>query len=167
MRRGRLLATAVVRSRAGAPYAPGLLALREGSALEAAVRALEELPDVLLVNATGRDHSRRAGLAVHLGALLGLPSAGVTHRLLVAAGEWPHDLRAGARSPIRIEHELVGYWLRTRAGGRPLAIHAGWRVSPAQACEIAQASLAGARTPEPLRQARRLARTARAEAGAV
>jgi deoxyribonuclease V len=51
---------------AGAAYAAGLLALREGELLEAAVRALRERPDVLLVNATGRDHPRRAGLALHL-----------------------------------------------------------------------------------------------------
>ncbi|MBV8941103.1 MAG: endonuclease V [Solirubrobacterales bacterium] len=43
---------------------PGTLALREGRLLEAAVRALPAMPDVLLVNATGRDHPRGAGLAV-------------------------------------------------------------------------------------------------------
>jgi deoxyribonuclease V len=33
-----------------------------------------ERPDVLLVNATGRDHPRQAGLGVQLGAVLGLPT---------------------------------------------------------------------------------------------
>ena len=51
---------------AGAAYEPGLLALRMGEILEAAVRGLPESPDVLLVDATGRDHPRRAGLALHL-----------------------------------------------------------------------------------------------------
>ena len=46
---------------AGAPYEAGLLALREGPLLEAAVRSLPRLPEVLLVNATGRDHPRSAG----------------------------------------------------------------------------------------------------------
>jgi deoxyribonuclease V len=45
-----------------ASYERGLLALREGALLEAAVRALATPPDVLLVDATGRDHPRRAGL---------------------------------------------------------------------------------------------------------
>jgi deoxyribonuclease V len=167
---GRLIAAAVRVGRAGAPYEPGLLALREGAALEAAVRALSELPDVLLVNATGRDHPRRAGLALHLGAVLGLPSVGVTHRVLLAGREWPQGgwgskSAAGARRPILIGGELAGYWLRTRAGARPLAVHAGWRVSPAQAVKVVQRALGGARTPEPLRQARRLARVARTEAG--
>jgi deoxyribonuclease V len=161
LRAGRLLGRAVIESHATAPYAAGLLALREGPALESAVRALPEPPDVLLVNATGRDHPRRAGLALHLGARLDLPSVGVTHRLLEAVGEWPAP-EAGARSPILLAGEVVGYWLRTRAGARPLAVHAGWGVTPAQAIEVVQSAAGGARTPEPLREARRLARIARA-----
>jgi deoxyribonuclease V len=160
-RGGRAIATAVVGGHAAGPYAAGLLALREGLPLEAAVRALAAPPDVLLVNATGRDHPRRAGLALHLGAVLDLPTVGVTNRLLLAAGDWPAP-ETGARSPIRVHGETVGYWLRTRAGARPLAIHAGWRVAPEQALEVVQGAIGGARTPEPLRQARRLARLARA-----
>src|SRR5919197_3839793 len=56
---------AVVEGRAGVPYERGLLALREGPVLEAAVRALARPPDVLLVDAPGGDHPRRAGLALH------------------------------------------------------------------------------------------------------
>jgi len=151
--------TVVVEGQAGAPYEPGLLALREGALLEAAVRALSQRPDLLLVDATGRDHPRRAGLALQLGAVLDLPTVGVTHRPLNAEGEWPPDKR-GARSPLRLEGELVGYWLRTRAGTRPLAVHAAWRTGPAAAAEVVL-STGGARTPEPLRQARRRAREAR------
>jgi deoxyribonuclease V len=153
-------ATAVVEGEAGAPYAPGLLALREGPVLEAAVRALANLPDVLLIDATGHDHPRRAGLALHLGSVLELPTIGVTHRPLVAGGEWPPDVR-GARSPLLIDGELVGFWLRTRAGARPLAVHAGWRTDAEAAVDVVLAC-AHRRTPEPLRRARRLARTARA-----
>jgi deoxyribonuclease V len=150
----------VVQGRAGAPYQPGLLALREGALLEAAARALPDPPDVLLVGATGRDHPRRAGLALHLGAVLDLPTVGVTHRPLVAEGDWPPDER-GARSPLRLEGELVGYWLRTREGTRPLAVHAAWRTNAAEAAELVL-STSRARTPEPLRRARRRAREARA-----
>jgi endonuclease V len=48
--------------------------LREGSILEGVVRRLGRRPDVLLVAAAGRDHPRRAGLALHLGAVLDLPT---------------------------------------------------------------------------------------------
>ena len=150
----------VVGGRAGASYEPGLLALREGALLEAAVRALAQPPDVLLVDATGRDHPRRAGLALHLGAVLDLPTVGVTHRPLVAEGAWPPDER-GAMSPLLLDDELAGYWLRTRPGTRPLAVHAGWRTDPDIAIDVVL-STSRLRTPEPLRRARRRAREAKA-----
>jgi deoxyribonuclease V len=153
--------TAVATGSAGASYEPGLLALREGPLLEAAVRTLPFRPKALLVNATGRDHPRRAGLALHLGAVLELPTAGVTHRPLLAAGDWPPD-EAGAYSPLLLDGELVGYWLRTRAGTRPLAVHAAWRTDPDTALELVLAASEGRRTPEPIRLARRAARVARA-----
>ena len=152
--------TTVVPGDAGAPYEPGLLALREGALLEAAVRALREPPDALLVDATGRDHPRRAGLALQLGAILELPTVGVTHRPLLAEGEWPADER-GARTPLLLGAELVGDWLRTKPGRRPLAVHAAWRTDPDTAANIVL-SASRARTPEPLRRARRRAREARA-----
>jgi deoxyribonuclease V len=152
---------AVVAGPAGAPYEAGLLALREGPLLEQAVRALRRMPGVLLVNATGRDHPRRAGLALHLGALLDVPSVGVTHRTLLARGDWPPD-RRGASSPLLLDGERVGCWLRTRPGTRPLAVHAAWRTDPDVAVEVVLAAADGTRTPAPLRSARRAARAARA-----
>jgi deoxyribonuclease V len=71
---------------AGGPYLPALLTLREGPLLEQAVRALPITPEVLVVNATGRDHPRRAGLALHLGAVLGLPSVGGGHPAIGSPG---------------------------------------------------------------------------------
>jgi len=163
VRAGRPADHAVVRGEAGAPYEAGLLFLRAGPPLLAAVQALRRRPDVLLVNATGRDHPRRAGLALHLGALLGIPTVGVTHRPLVAGGEWPED-RADATSPLTAGGEVVGCWLRTRAGARPLAVHAAWRTSPETAVAIVSRVPGPGRTPEPLRLARHLARTARSAA---
>jgi deoxyribonuclease V len=154
---------ATAEGRAPAGYTPGLLALREGALLEAAVRRLPRAPDVLLVDATGRDHPRRAGLAVHLGAVLGLPTVGLTHRPLLATGEWPDDI-AGATSPLELDGEQVGCWLRTRAGRRPLAVHAGWRTDSDMAAVVVARALGAFRTPEPLRFARRAARSARVEA---
>lgn len=157
----RVVASSLLTGAAGAPYAPGLLALREGPCLEAAVRALDVLPDVLLVDATGRDHPRRAGLALQLGAVLDLPTVGVTHRPLLATGDWPDDER-GAVAPLVLDGERVGAWLRTRRGARPLAIHAGWRTDVDVAVEVAVSATLRHRTPEPFRHARTLARTARA-----
>jgi len=148
---------------AGAPYEAGRLALREGPCLGEAVAGLPVRPDVAIVDATGRDHPRRAGLALHLGAALGLPTVGVTHRPLLAAGSEPGPDR-GAQSPLELDGEVVGAWLRTQPGARPVAVHAGWRTDPRTAVRVVLACVGAARTPEPLRRARQLARTTRAHA---
>jgi deoxyribonuclease V len=155
---------AVVRGVAGAPYRAGRLALREGPLLESAVRALAARPGVLLVDATGRDHPRRAGLATHLGAVLDLPTVGVTHRPLLAHGDWPAEER-GAHAPLVLDGETVGVWLRVAAGRRPLAVHAAWRTDAETAIAVVIAATGRVRTPEPLRRARRAARRARSGDG--
>jgi deoxyribonuclease V len=160
----RLLAVATVSRPVTASYLPALLALREGPLLDAAVRALAVPPDVLVVNATGRDHPRRAGLALHLGAVLGMPTVGVGNRPLSAEGTWPADDR-GATAPLLLDGELVGFWLRTRPGAKPLAVHAAWRTTPEDAVTIVLEAIRRARTPLPLRRARQAARTARSAAG--
>jgi deoxyribonuclease V len=159
--RRRVVAEATVASEAAGPYLPGLLALREGPGLEAAVRALPVTPDVLLVDATGRDHPRRAGLALHLGAVTGLATVGVTHRPLLAEGPWPEDER-GAFAPLSLGHHVVGAWLRTRRGARPVAVHPGWRTALEDAIDVVLRASHGHRTPEALRYSRHLARIARA-----
>jgi deoxyribonuclease V len=191
----RLVSAAVVSGTAGAPYAPGLLALREGPLLEAAVRALPVPPDALLVNATGRDHPRRAGLAVHVGAVVGVPSVGVTHRPLLADARVPAEVsfpvpsevdaqvpakvsvrtpsevgarmsgEVGARVPLVIGTEVVACWLRNRPNARALVVHPGWRTDLDTACAVVLAATGRVRAPVPLREARRLARRARAGGG--
>lgn len=164
LRRRQVLAEATIATAASAPYEAGLLALREGPTLEAAVRALPRAPDVLLLDATGRDHPRHAGLALHLGAVLDCPTVGVTHRPLLAAGAWPADER-GAHSPLLLDGACVGAWLRTRRGARPLAVHPAWRTTLEVAIAVVLASTHGHRTPEPIRHARRVARVMRAANG--
>ena len=153
--------TVTIVGTAGASYVAGMLALREGPLLERAVRALPRPADVLLVDATGRDHPRRAGLALHLGAVLDVPTVGVTHRCLLASGRWPSDAR-GAASPIRLGDDIVGHWLRTAPGTRPLAVHAAWQTSPEIALDVVLSCTRDVRTPQPLRRARTAARSARA-----
>lgn len=147
MREGAVVDSAVIAGRLGAPYRPGLLALREGPVLERAVRALRVRPNVLLVDATGRDHPRGAGLALHLGWALGIPTVGVTDRVLSSAG--------------------ASVAVSARSGVRPVRVHPAWRTSAEVAVTVVRAALAGARTPAPLREARRLARSARSGALSV
>jgi deoxyribonuclease V len=157
-----LTGTALVRGEAGARYQPGLLALREGPLLEAAVRALPTQPEVIIANASGRDHPRGGGLALHLGAVLDLPSVGVTDRPLLAEGAYVAPER-GAMSALLLDGMEVARLLRTRLGARPLVVHAGWRTDLDTAVSVVLAAIRRARTPEPLRRARREARRQRAE----
>lgn len=143
------------------PYQPGLLARREGPLLERALRSLVTPVDVVVVNATGRDHPRRAGLALHLGAALDVPTVGVTDRPLVASAGVPAAER-GAAAPLELDGDCVGAVVRTRAGARPVVVHAAWRTDPDVALEVVMRCVRRARTPEPLRRARRAARVARA-----
>jgi deoxyribonuclease V len=159
---GRMIEQQMIISTTSAPYVPGLMALRVGPIMEQTVQALSRRPDVLLLDATARDHPRRAGLALHLGAELDIPTIGVTHRPLVASGDWPSDQR-GATSPLLIGDSVVGCWLRTQPGVRPLAIHPGWRLDLATAVEVVTFLTRRRRTPEPLRRARQLARRARTD----
>jgi deoxyribonuclease V len=159
-----VIAQAVVERRVPDAYTPGLLARREGPILAAAVEALDERPDVLLVDASGLDHPRRAGLALHLGAVVDLPTVGVTRRPLVASGSEPESRRE-ACAPLRLDGRCVAYWLCTRTGARPSVAHAGWRTTPETAVStVLIASTESARTPVPLQEARRAAREARARA---
>jgi len=160
---GKLVGTSTSSTDVAAPYVSGLLALREGALLESLVRAVPIVPDVVLVDATGRDHPRRAGLALHLGAALDLPTVGVTQRTLLAKGEPPSEQK-GSRSPFFLDGEIVGCWVRTKTGARPLAIHPAWRTDLETAVAVVLRSLGRARTPEPLRKAREIARTMRAAA---
>jgi deoxyribonuclease V len=161
IRAGQIVTTAAVEGKAGAPYEAGLLALREGAMLESAARELTAVPDVLLVNAGGRDHPRRAGLALELGYVLELPSIGVTDHTLLAEGPWPEE-ESGSTAPLSIAGEVVGCWLRARRNARPLALNPAWRTDLDTAAQVVLESVGEARTPEPMREARRLARTARA-----
>jgi len=63
---------------------------------------------------------------------------------------------------VRIDDDIVGCWLRPRRGVRPIVVHPGWRIDLETAVAVVVSSTHDARTPEPLRQARRAAREARA-----
>jgi deoxyribonuclease V len=162
MRAGRAEATTVAAGEADAPYVPGRLALREGRLLERAVRALADPIDVLLVNATGRDHPRGAGLAVHLGAVLDLPTIGVTDRPLVAEPSGEPGPERGSSVPLLLDGRLVGHVVRTRGRAKPVMVHSAWRTGPDTARDVVLGACGLARTPEPIRWARHAARVARA-----
>jgi deoxyribonuclease V len=74
--RRRQLAGVSVSGPAGGPYLPTLLALREGSLLEQAVRALEIVPEVLVVNPPDATIPDAPAWRCSSGRCLGCPRSG-------------------------------------------------------------------------------------------
>src|SRR5690606_28745506 len=121
---------------------PGLLAQREGRLLLAGLEAVltaGPAVDVALIDATGRDHPRRCGLAVHLGWALDVPTVGVTHRLLTDRHRRPPPglTRRGDHAVIEQRGRPVAAWTCTRDRTRPLVVHAAWRTDVPTAVAVA------------------------------
>lgn len=138
------------------PYVPGLLAFREGPAVQAALERLERLPDLFLFDGHGYAHPRRIGIASHMGVVLDRPSIGCAKRILYGHADPPGE-HPGDRSPLLApDGELLGYALRTRARSQPVYVSPGHRVSPDTAVALVLQCLRGYRLPEPTRLAHQL-----------
>jgi deoxyribonuclease V len=137
------------------PYIPGLLSFREIPALLAALRKLQELPDLLFCDGQGYAHPRRFGLASHLGVLLDRPTIGCAKSLLLGthgelgegAGSWT------ALVDERAAGERIGAVVRTRKGVRPIYVSQGHRVSLETAIRLTLLVTDGVRIPRPTREA--------------
>jgi deoxyribonuclease V len=68
---------------------------------------------------------------------------------------------------LRVDREVVGYRLRSRSDVKSICVDAGWRTSADLARDVALSLCLESRTPEPLRQARRLARASRPPRGGL
>jgi deoxyribonuclease V len=135
------------------PYIPGLLAFREVPLMQAALAGLRSAPDLVLVDAHGYAHPRRFGAASHLGVLIELPTIGCAKSRLIGRYAQPGP-EAGAQSALVDHDETIGMVVRTRAGGAPIFVSIGHRVSLATAVQLALACCRpGVRLPEPTRLA--------------
>ena len=157
-----VVASATATRRLMSPYKPGYLALTVGPILEDVMSALSQPPDIIVVNAAGRDHIRGAGLAIQLGAALGVPTVGVTEHPDVGVGAEP-DAHRGDWTPVRINNRLVGFRIRSLSSANSIMAHAGWLTTPETARDIVVRTTGRMRVPEPLQRARQLARKLRSE----
>lgn len=142
------------------PYLPGFFAFREGPAIISAVEGLAGKPDLLLVEGHGRAHPRRAGIATHVGILLGIPTVGVAQRILSGdAGKlgpaW------GSMCPLRDRGEIVGMAVRTKAGSRPVYVSPGYATDLDTAVAAVLSTTLNSRIPAPIREAHRISREIR------
>lgn len=134
------------------PYVPGLLSFREAPAVLAAYERLSIQPDLLIVDGQGIAHTRRFGIASHLGVLLDLPAIGSAKSLLVGRHE-PLGVERGATANLVHRGEIVGQAVRSRTGVNPLYVSTGHRISLASAVQFVLTCCTRYRLPEPQRQA--------------
>ena len=143
------------------PYIPSYLAFRELPLLVELVqlvRDLGELPDLLLVDGSGILHQRRAGIATLLGIVAGVPTIGVTKKLLF--GEVDLDgLEVGQSRSVTDQGQPIGIAIRpSPTSRRPLFLSPGHLTSVSLIERSVEMVLWGHRLPEPIYWADRLSR---------
>jgi deoxyribonuclease V len=137
------------------PYVPGLLSFREIPVLLAALKKLEQQPDLLFCDGQGYAHPRRLGLAAHLGVWLDKPTIGCAKSILIGT-HGPLPQKAGSWVPLvdqAANGERIGAALRTRDGVQPVYISQGNRISLETAIRLTLAVSDGFRIPRPTRDA--------------
>ena len=133
---GELLWSTTIRRAVRFPYISSYLTFRELPLLIELideVRARDRIAPVILVDGTGILHPRRAGIACHLGVVTGLPTIGVTKKLL--CGQVDIDgLQPLESRPVVLDDQLIGAAIRPTSGSRrPLFISPGSGVNLASA----------------------------------
>jgi deoxyribonuclease V len=152
------------------PYVPGLLSFREGGPILAAFETLDSTPDLVVFDGSGRIHFRGAGLATHLGVVLGVPSIGVAKSLLCGQVEDDTEGRPeGWRAPVVADDRVdvpagtvLGYAYQSRQYDsnpviNPLYVSPGHRLNAETTVNLVERLCAGYKLPEPTRLADRYA----------
>ena len=138
------------------PYVPGLLSFREMPAILPALERLSVRPDVYVLDAQGRAHPRRFGLACHLGVELDVPAIGVAKSILVGRVEGELGADKGSTAPLVHRGERVATALRTRAGVKPVYVSVGHRATLPDATALVLRLATRWKLPQPTHLAHRL-----------
>ena len=150
------------------PYISSILVFRELPILLrliATVRSQGRLAQVVLVDGSGILHPRRAGLASCLGVLAGVPTIGVTKKLLQGKVD-RNCLEPGQTCPILDEGQVVGTAIRSsRRSKKLIYVSPGHQVDLAFAQQVVARHLSTHRLPEPLYWADRLGKSVTASGG--
>lgn len=132
------------------PYIPGFLAFREIPLILNTFKKLRHTPDLIFIDGQGIAHPQKAGIAVHLGVELNIPTIGCAKRPFLRVDLLPESFR-GARSPILLDGEVVGYALRTQDKVNPILVSPGNLITLEEAVEWTLNTAIIYRQPEPLR----------------
>lgn len=144
------------------PYAPGLLAFREGRLTVEALLLLESAPGVVFCDGHGVVHERGLGLASHVGVLLDVPTVGVPKTPFHSIDHLPGPAR-GSFYVLTKEWGAQGASLRLRSGMKPVYVSPGHRMDLASAIALCLRWSTGRhKVPDPLSSAHTLATRSRA-----
>jgi len=142
------------------PYIPGFLSFREIPLL---LELLEKVDaagrraELLLVDGNGLLHHRRAGIAVHVGVLTGVPTIGIGKKLLCGQVNL-EGMQADETREVTYTDRVVGMAVRATESSRPIYVSPGQYVTVADAAGATQMLFRGHRLPEPLYWADRISR---------
>jgi deoxyribonuclease V len=139
------------------PYIPGLLAFREGPAVLAAWKKLQNRPDLLMFDGQGIAHPRGIGIASQMGLWLERPTIGVAKSRLYGRHEEIGPKRGDQAVLLDKNGNIIGNVLRSREKTNPLYISPGHLIDVKHATEFVLACIAGYRLPEPTRWAHKIA----------
>lgn len=133
------------------PYIPGLLAFREGPAIEKCFKKIKNIPDLIFFDGNGFMHPRRMGVASHMGILLDIPSIGCAKRKLLGDYKGSPKNR-GEYKFIRDDSEIIGAAVVTRENVKPVFVSQGHKISLDLAIKYTL-GVSRFRIPEPIRHA--------------
>ena len=147
------------------PYIPSFLAFREGPVFFDAFRKIKKKPDVTLIDGNGIAHPRRMGLASFVGVILDIVTIGCAKNPFFSFLS-PPEHRGAYTFFMNDRKEKVGLCLRTRAGVKSIFVSPGHRIDIMTSMKIVL-RCSKFRTPEPLKEAHRLAQGMFLEAGQI
>jgi deoxyribonuclease V len=159
----KIITDSIVEDQVTFPYIPGLLAFHEGSLIVKAIRALSQVPDAIMLDGHGYLHPLRFGEAIHVGAILNLPSMGIAKTKFI--GEYnlaKFKRQRGYMTPILANdfpathpafNEILGYSICLTDNTSPVFVSRGFRMELSVAINLALLTTISHRQPEPLTEA--------------
>lgn len=135
----------------GLPYIPTYLNFREGCGIVSAFLKASKRPDITIFDSCGINHPIRAGMAAYFGAVMDVPTIGVSKKILCGHAETP-DV-PGEYHELMEDGEQIGWVLKSNKRSNPIIIAPGNRVSMNSCLGVVQHCLKGYKLPEPTRLA--------------
>jgi len=132
------------------PYHSDFQAYREMPAMIEAFNKLENEPDILIVNGPGILHTRKIGIASHLGLVLNVPTIGISQKLPIGIVQ---------KGNIFIGKDMLGFEIKTREHSNSIYASPGHLISLGSVLRLIPSMIKYPhKLPEPLHLAIKMAK---------